>query len=102
MGGTLGPLGFLTGIVLGTAASISIVLLMVLAVFALSSVPADSLGSEPGGLFLTVALFGGLAVVSALAFLGLQKRLAWRWWAQGAMWASLVALAWYYWPAGSN
>lgn len=95
---TLGPLGFLTGVVLGTAAAISLVLLMVLAVFALSGVPGSALGGESRALLVTVSLFALLALAAAGAFYGLQNQQRWRWLAQGLMWLILAGIAWYYWP----
>ena len=95
----MGPLGFLTGVVLGSAASISAVLAMVLVMFLLVSSDHPALVQEYRPLVHAVILFGLLAVVAGLAFFGLQKRRRWRWLAQGAMWASLAAIAWSYWPS---
>jgi hypothetical protein len=94
----LGPLGFLTGVVLGSAASISGVLAMVLVMFLVVSSEHPSLVQEYAPLVRAIVLFGLLAAVAGVAFVGLQKRRPWRWVAQGAMWAGLVAIAWSYWP----
>lgn len=98
----MGPLGFLTGVVLGSAASIALVLLMVLVIFALSSGAQAALGREYPGLLAAAALFALLAAVSAAAFVGLQRERHWRWLAQGAMWLTLAAIAWHYWPESAN
>jgi hypothetical protein len=95
----LGPLGFLTGVVLGSAASISGVLAMVLIVFLVVSSDHPALLEEYAPLVRAVVLFAILAAVAGAAFIGLQKKLPWRWLAQGAMWATLAAIAWSYWPA---
>ena len=97
----MGPLGFLTGVVLGSAVSIAGVLAMVLAIFMLSSGDHPALAAEYPGLVRAVLVFTGLSVVSGIAFLSLQKRLSWRWYAQAAMWLALAAVAWSYWPAAT-
>lgn len=94
----MGPLGFLTGVVLGSAASIALVLLMVLVIFALSTGAQAALGREYPGLLAAAAWFALLAAVSAVAFVGLQRERPWRWLAQVAMWLALAAIAWHYWP----
>ena len=93
------PLGFLTGVVLGSAASIALVLLMVAVVFAFSAGRQAPVGAEYPGLLAAAGLFGVLAAASGAAFVGLQRERRWRWLAQAAMWLVLAAIAWYYWPA---
>ena len=94
----MGPLGFLTGVVLGSAASIAAVLAMVGIIFLAVSSDHPALIEEYRPLFKAAVLFGLLAAVSGAAFYGLQKRTAWRWLAQAAMWASLASIGWAYWP----
>ena len=94
----MGPLGFLTGVVLGSAASIALVLLMVLVIFALSAGVQGALLREYPGLLAAAALFALLAAVSGAAFLGIQRERPWRWFAQAAMWLALAGIAWHYWP----
>ncbi len=94
------PLGFLTGIVLGSAASITLVLLMVVLTLALSAGREPEIGREYPGLLATAGLFAALAAVAGAAFVGLQRERPWRFAAQAAMWLLLVGIAWYYWPAG--
>jgi len=95
------PLGFLTGVVLGSAASIALVLLMVAVVFAFSASSQALVGAEYPALLAAAALFAVLAAASGAAFVGLQKERPWRWLAQAAMWLVLAAIACYYWPAGA-
>lgn len=94
----MGPLGFLTGIVLGSAASIAAVLVMVMVIFLAVSADHPALLDEYRPLLRAVLLFGVLAAVAGAAFIGLQKRRSWRWAAQGLMWAMLAGIAWSYWP----
>ena len=94
----MGPLGFLTGIVLGSAVSIVVVLSMVLVIYLLISVDHPRVMEEYGGLIRAILLFAGLTAVSALAFRALQRGSRWRWMAQGAMWVALCLIGWSYWP----
>lgn len=94
----MGPLGFLTGVVLGSSASIALVLVMVVVIFALSGNSHAPVVREYPGLLFTAGLFALLAALSAAAFLGLQRERRWRWFAQAAMWLALAAIGWYYWP----
>lgn len=96
------PLGFLTGVVLGSAASISLVLLMVVAVFAFSPGGGPAAAHEYPKLLASAGLFGLLAAASAVAFVGVQRERRWRLAAQAAMWLLLAAIAWYYWPQGGT
>lgn len=94
------PLGFLTGVVLGSSASIALVLVMVVVIFAFSAGGQPAVGREYPGLLASAGLFGILAATAGAAFVGLQRERRWRWAAQGGMWFVLAAIAWYYWPAG--
>jgi hypothetical protein len=97
----MGPLGFLTGVVLGSAVAIAGVLAMVLVVFLAVSSDHPALLEEYAPLLRGIVLFGILAAVGGTAFVGLQKNRAWRWAAQGLMWATLAAIAWSYWPSSA-
>ncbi len=94
----MGPLGFLTGVVLGSATAISVILSMVLVMFLLSASSHPALTEEYAPLGKAVVLFAILAVIAAAAFISLLRRLSWRWIAQFVMWATLVGIAWSYWP----
>jgi len=94
------PLGFLTGVVLGSAAAISLVLLMVVLTLVLSTGRAPEIGREYPALITAAGLFAALAALAGAAFAGLQRGRPWRWSAQAAMWLLLAGIAWYFWPAG--
>ncbi len=96
------PLGFLTGVVLGSAASIALVLLMVILTLSIAAIRQPAAGHEYPGLLASAGLFGILAAVAGAAFVGLQRERRWRWFAQTAMWLWLAGIAWYFWPAGST
>jgi hypothetical protein len=96
------PLGFLTGIVLGSAASIALVLLMVVLTLALAATRQPAASHEYPGLLASAALFGILASLAGAAFVGLQRERRWRWIAQAAMWLWLAGITWYFWPAGNT
>lgn len=95
------PLGFLTGVVLGSAVSIAAVLAMIVVIFAISRGSGPAVDREYPALLATAGLFAGLAAVAGLAFTGLQRHRPWRWWAQIAMWIALALLGWHYWPQGA-
>lgn len=94
----MSPLAFLTGVVLGSAASISLVLAMVVVIFAFTAGVQPVVGQEYPGLLAAAGLFAMLAVASGLAFVGLQRHRRWRWLAQGAMWIALLLIVLYYLP----
>jgi hypothetical protein len=94
----MGPLGFLTGVILGSAVSIAVVLVMILVIFLVVASDHPSLIEEYAPLVRAALLFAGLAAVSGVAFYGLQRHTAWRGFAQFAMWAGLAAIAYAYWP----
>ena len=95
------PLGFLTGIVLGSATSVALVLGMVVVIFALTGNQQAAVGREVPGLLVSVALFTVLAAAAATAFVGLQRERPWRWLAQVAMWLAMASIGWYYLPAST-
>jgi len=98
----MGPLGFLTGIVLGSAVSIALVLAMVVVIFALSPGSGPEIVTEYPRLLVTAGLFALLAALAGAAFAGLQRQRPWRWYAQATMWLALALLCWYYWPEGAS
>jgi hypothetical protein len=95
------PLGFLTGIVLGSATSIALVLGMVVVIFAFTGNQQAVVGREVPGLLVSAGLFTVLSAAAATAFVGLQRERPWRWLAQAAMWLAIASIGWYYLPASS-
>ena len=98
----MGPLGFLTGVVLGSAATIALVLAMVAVIFALTSGTQAAIVAEYPSLLAIAGLFAILAGIAGAAFAGLQRRKRWRWYAQASMWLTLAVLGWHYWPQSNG
>lgn len=94
----MSPLAVLTGIILGSAVTITLGLAMVIVVFVSLSGDQPGLAREYGHLLASFGLFLALALVSGYAFVGTLKRPRWLWTAQGATWLAIGAIAWYYWP----
>ena len=94
-------MGFLTGVVLGSAASVSAVLAMVVVIFAASPGGRSAIDEEYPALLASAGIFAVLAAIAATAFVGLQRGRPWRWCAQAAMWLALCLTGWYYWPGGA-
>lgn len=93
-------LGFLTGVILGTAVASTFVLAIVLVVLLAASGDPRPLLLEHAGLVRATASFGALAAVAAAALAAQQGRRRWRWIAQGAMWLMLLAMGSSYWWPG--
>lgn len=93
------PLTIITGVVLGSAAAITLGLAVVMLIFVLSGLDQPRIRDEFSPLAGSVALFALLTAISAGSFVGLVKQRHWRWWAQAAMWALLVGIGVYYWPS---
>jgi hypothetical protein len=92
------PLTVITGIVLGSCASITVSLLAVLVMFLVLGDEHPRLAAEFPSMRASLALFASMTAVSAASFYALVRRQKWRVPAQVAMWAGLVYTGWYYWP----
>lgn len=92
------PLTVITGILLGSAASISAGLAVVLLIFALLSGRHPQLSAEFGPLVIHTLIFLGMTAVSAASFISLVKRLRWRWLSQAGMWSALGLIVLFYLP----
>ena len=92
------PLAMLTGIVLGSAVSISVALTLTLVVFLLLPEYAPRIGEEFPPLLRALAGSALLALLAAAAFLGEVKQRPWRRIAQAALWGVLAVGAWWMWP----
>lgn len=98
----MSPLGFLTGVLLGSAAAIALVLAIVLILFLFHLGGQPALAGELPALVRSVTLFAALMGTAAAAFVAWQRRYRWRWLAQGGLWLTLAGVAWYYWPAAAR
>jgi hypothetical protein len=96
----LQPLTVITGILLGSAASIAIGLAVVLLIFLILSGEHPRLAEEFPSLLASTAIFIAMTALCAASFLSLVKELRWRWAAQAAMWMGLALVALYYLPGG--
>jgi len=94
----MSPLAVLTGIIMGSAVTITIGLAMVLVVFLSMRGEYAGFASEYGSLIKSFSLFLALSFVSSYAFIGVLRETRWRWWAQAATWAVVLAMVAHYWP----
>lgn len=92
------PLSVVTLIVLGSSFAITFSLAAVALVVVLLGTDHPRLASEFEPLLKSLALFLGMTVVAAASFYSLARKLAMRFWLQGAMWLSLIGIGYYYWP----
>lgn len=94
----MSPLAVLTGIIMGSAVTITIGLAMVIVVFLSLAADQPGLAREYGHLMASFGLFLGLAFISGYAFVATFKRPRWLWPAQAATWVAIAGIAWFYWP----
>ena len=92
------PLTVVTGILLGSAASIAAGLAVVMFLFLLLSGEHPRLADELAPLVTNAVLFLAMTVVCAASFIGLVKERRWWWAPQLAMWSGVVMLVLYYLP----
>ena len=93
------PLTVVTGILLGSAASIAVGLVVVLFMFFLLADEHPQVAGEMGSLATNAALFMAMTIVCAASFIGLVKQRRWWWLPQLAMWGGLGLLVLYYLPS---
>lgn len=103
MGGSPGhaymrPLTVITGIVLGSCASIAVSLAAVFIMFLLLADDHPRVAAEFPSMGTSLALFAGMTAVAGASFYALVMRH--RWWlaAQLLMWVGLAGTGWYYYP----
>lgn len=92
------PLTIITGILLGTTASLAFGLLIVAFITVLIGDEAPQLASELSPLLINVAIFSVLTAFCALGFLGVLRRKPWASTAQAIMWSALLYVGWHFWP----
>ena len=92
------PTVVLLGIVMGSAVSIAVALLMTGVVFLLLPEYANRLAEERHPLLTACLLSVLLAAVAGASFYGEVKARRWRFVAHGALLAMLILSLWTYWP----
>lgn len=92
------PLTVLIGIVMGSAVSLAVGLLMTMIVILLLPEHADRLAAEKAPLVKAILLFTLLSTAAAASFYGEIRLRRWRFPAHVAMAAVLGAAFWMYWP----
>ncbi|HEU4626514.1 MAG TPA: hypothetical protein VFS52_17230 [Steroidobacteraceae bacterium] len=93
------PLAVLIGIVMGSAVSLAVGLLMTMIVILLIPEHADRLAAEKGPLVQAILLFTLLSAAAAASFYGEIRLRRWRFPAHLAMVAVLGLAFWVYWPS---
>ena len=92
------PLAVITGIVLGSAVSITVALTLTLVVFLTLPEYASRIGEEFPPLLRALGGSALLAALAAAAFIGEVKQRPWRRAAHAVLWSLLAAGAWWIWP----
>ena len=92
------PLTVITGIVLGSSASIALGLMVVLLIFLILGIDEPRRAAEFHPLLASVSIFLGMTTVAALSFYSLLKNRRWSGLCQLLMWFGILLVARYYWP----
>lgn len=92
------PLTVVTGIMLGSAASIAVGLSVVMLMFFLLSGRHPQLSAEFGSLVGNTLIFLAMTAICAASFIGLVRERRWWWIPQAGMWAGLGLVVLYYLP----
>lgn len=92
------PMTVITGILLGSCLSITVSLAAVLVVFLLLGDDYPRLQHEFRPLLLSMIIFLGMTITSALSFYSLIINHRIRHWLQGLMWVGFLATGWHFWP----
>lgn len=92
------PLTVLIGIVMGSAVSLAVGLLLTWIVFLFLPEYSDRIAPERGPLAQAIGIFSLLAAVAVLSFYGDLRRRPWRAAAHVALVGVLALAVWTYWP----
>jgi hypothetical protein len=92
------PFVVLLGIVMGSAVSIAVALLLTAVVFLLIPQYAERIADEQAPLTMACALSALLAAVAATSFYGELRSRAWRLRAHLALTAMIAIALWTFWP----
>lgn len=95
----MSPLIFINGVILASAASITLGLAVTLFIVVLLGSETPLLAAETSPLLQAVGLFACMTVASGVSFLGVMKNRPWRWPAVGLMLAVVALAGWFFWPA---
>ncbi len=94
----MNPLTVVTGIMLGSAASIAAGLGVVMLIFVLLAGEHPQVSAEIGSLMTSAVMFLAMTIVCAASFISLVKNHSWWWIAQIGMWAGLGLIVVYFLP----
>lgn len=94
----MSPLTVVTGIMLGSAASIAVGLSVVMLIFVLLSGEHPQVSAEISSLVTSAVMFLAMTVVCAASFISLVKNLSWWWISQLGMWVGLGLIVVYFLP----
>ena len=94
------PLAMLLGIVMGSAVSITVALMLTLVVFMFLPECADRIGEEFPPLLSALAGSAFMAALGGAAFVGELRAARWRRPVQGLLFALIAVFIWWYWPDG--
>ena len=92
------PLAVLIGIVMGSAVSLAVGLLMTMTVILLIPEHADRLAAEKLPLVKAILAFSLLSAAAGASFYGEIRTRRWRFPAHAVMVAVLATTVWMYWP----
>ncbi|MFU8896025.1 MAG: hypothetical protein ACNA8J_06520 [Gammaproteobacteria bacterium] len=92
------PLTVITGILLGSAASIALGLAVVMLMFLILSGEHPQVGAEIQPLVANTLIFVAMTMICAASFISLVKQQHWWWLPQAGMWAGLGFIVLYYLP----
>ncbi|MEM9172360.1 MAG: hypothetical protein AAGA84_06605 [Pseudomonadota bacterium] len=92
------PLTIITGIVFGSALSITLGLTVVFIVFLFVGTDEPRVAAEIHLARNYIGWFVALTIASAVSFIGELRLPRWRWWAQGIMWLSFCIVILRFWP----
>lgn len=93
------PLTVLIGIVMGSAVSLAVGLLLTWIVLLFLPEYAEELAEEQRPLMLAIALFTLIAGTAATSFYGEIRERRWRWAAHAVTAMFLTLTVWNYWPS---
>ena len=88
------PLTIITGIVMGSAVSISLGLVVVLIIFFFTGTELPRIQDELVPVTASLGWFAALAGASVVGFIGVLREYRWSWRAQLAMWGCVDAVGW--------